>query len=27
VVFFGPDRQTELALRKTVEERATRYLP
>jgi Tfp pilus assembly protein PilZ len=26
VVFFGPDRQTELALRKTVEERATRYL-
>jgi diguanylate cyclase (GGDEF)-like protein len=27
VVFFGPERETELALRKAVEERAARYLP
>ena len=27
VAFFGPDPDTELALRKAVEERASRYLP
>jgi hypothetical protein len=27
VVFYGPDRETELALRKAVEDRAARYLP